>query len=222
MTDTPNGPQIPSSCPGKSAKRVFAQTSRASTHFGAAGKDVDGRDKPGHDGGQSRGRHFLSAVAFTFILAIIGFVAWVYSLGPLPLDEARRVSTTVVDRNGKLLRAYAMADGLWRLPVETKTDVDPTYLKLLFAYEDQRFYAHDGIDPLALGRAAVQLATRGHIVSGGSTISMQLARLMEPRRQRSLYAKLRQMVRAIEIERSMSKEQILDLYLALAPYGGNL
>ena len=78
------------------------------------------------------------------------------------------------------------------------------------------------IDPLALGRAALQLATRGHIVSGGSTISMQLARLMEPRRQRSLYAKLRQMVRAIEIERSLSKEQILDLYLALAPYGGNL
>ncbi|MGY4370584.1 membrane carboxypeptidase/penicillin-binding protein PbpC [Bradyrhizobium sp. LB1.3] len=133
-----------------------------------------------------------------------------------------RSSTTILDRNGKLLRAYAMADGRWRLPVETKANVDPTYLKLLLAYEDQRFYAHDGIDPLALGRAALQLATRGHIVSGGSTISMQLARLMEPRRQRSLYAKLRQMVRAIEIERSLSKEQILDLYLALAPYGGNL
>ncbi|WP_298877636.1 penicillin-binding protein 1C [uncultured Bradyrhizobium sp.] len=164
----------------------------------------------------------LSAIAFAFILAIIGFVAWVYSLGPLPLDEARRVSTTVVDRNGKLLRAYAMADGRWRLPVDAKANVDPTYLKLLFAYEDQRFYAHDGIDPLALGRAAVQLVTRGHIVSGGSTISMQLARLMEPRRQRSLYAKLHQMVRAIELERSLSKDEILDLYLALAPYGGNL
>ena len=138
------------------------------------------------------------------------------------MAEARQVSTTVVDRNGKLLRAYAMADGRWRLPVDAKTGVDPTYLKLLFAYEDKRFHSHDGIDPLALGRAATQLLSRGHIVSGGSTITMQLARLMEPRRQRSVHAKLRQMVRAVEIERRFDKDQILNLYLALAPYGGNL
>ena len=150
------------------------------------------------------------------------FAGWVASLGPLPLEQAREVSTTIVDRHGKLLRAYAMADGRWRLPVDAATDVDPTYLKLLFAYEDHRFYSHDGVDPLALGRAAFQLVTRGHIVSGGSTITMQLARLMEPRRQRSVSAKLRQIVRAVEIERQMSKEQILDLYLAKAPYGGNL
>ena len=64
--------------------------------------------------------------------------------------------------------------------------------------------------------------TRGHIVSGGSTITMQLARLMEPRRERSVYAKLRQMVRAVQLERQLSKDEILDLYLALAPFGGNL
>jgi penicillin-binding protein 1C len=150
------------------------------------------------------------------------FAAWVVSLPALPLTVAREVSTTIVDRNGKLLRAYAMADGRWRLPVSAATDVDPTYLKLLFAYEDRRFYAHAGVDPLALGRAALQLITRGHIVSGGSTITMQLARLMEPRRQRSISAKLRQIVRAIEIERQMSKPQILDLYLAMAPFGGNV
>ena len=150
------------------------------------------------------------------------FAAWVVSLGPLPLEQARKVSTTIVDRNGKLLRAYAMADGRWRLPVDAKTGVDPGYLKLLLAYEDRRFYSHGGVDPLALGRAAFQLVTRGHIVSGGSTITMQLARLMEPRRERSVYAKLRQMVRAVEIERQLSKDQILDLYLALAPFGGNL
>ncbi len=98
----------------------------------------------------------------------------------------------------------------------------PAYLKLLLAYEDRRFRIHAGVDPLALGRAAFQLLTRGHIVSGGSTITMQLARLMEPRRERSVYAKLRQMVRALEIERQMSKDQILDLYLAMAPFGGNL
>src|SRR5579884_1002746 len=71
-------------------------------------------------------------------------------------------------------------------------------------------------------RAAFQLVTSGHIVSGGSTITMQLARLMEPRRERSLSAKLRQIVRALEIERELSKDQILALYLSLAPYGGNL
>jgi penicillin-binding protein 1C len=162
------------------------------------------------------------ALAVACLVLAITFAAWVASLGPMPLREAREVSTTIIDRHGKLLRAYAMADGRWRLPVHAATDVDPTYLKLLFAYEDRRFYTHGGIDPLALGRAAFQLATRGHIVSGGSTITMQLARLMEPRRQRSIYAKLRQMVRAVEIERQMSKDQILDLYLAMAPYGGNL
>ena len=132
------------------------------------------------------------------------------------------VSTTIVDRHGKLMRAYAMTDGRWRLPVNATSDVDPSYLKLLFAYEDRRFNSHAGVDPLALGRAVFQLVTRGHVVSGGSTITMQLARLMEPRRQRSISAKLRQIVRAIEIERQMSKQQILDLYLAMAPFGGNL
>ena len=162
----------------------------------------------------------ISAVAS---LAVIGvFAGWVASLGPLPLEQAHTVSTSIVDRNGKLLRAYAMADGRWRLPVDTKAGIDPGYLKLLLAYEDRRFYDHRGIDPLALGRAALQLTRRGHIVSGGSTITMQLARLMEPRRERSVYAKLRQMVRAIQIERQLGKDQILDLYLALAPFGGNL
>jgi penicillin-binding protein 1C len=162
----------------------------------------------------------MSAIAGLMVAG--AFAAWVASLGPLPLGQAQKVSTTVVDRNGKLLRAYAMADGRWRLPVDARTGIDPGYLKLLLAYEDRRFLVHRGVDPLALGRAAFQLMTRGHIVSGGSTITMQLARLMEPRRERSISAKLRQMVRAIEIERQLSKEQILDLYLALAPFGGNL
>ncbi|THD46283.1 MAG: penicillin-binding protein 1C [Bradyrhizobium sp.] len=166
-------------------------------------------------------RRKLAALAAACIV-LTAFVAWALSLGPLPLTPAREVSTTIVDRNGKLLRAYAMADGRWRLPVDAKTGVDPGYLKLLLAYEDRRFHLHRGVDPLALGRAGLQLVTRGHIVSGGSTITMQLARLIEPRRERSVYAKLRQMVRALEIERRMSKDQILDLYLAMAPFGGNL
>jgi penicillin-binding protein 1C len=185
---------------------------------------VDGRDKPGHDEliGSRSVKTILAASLIICIMSIGAFVAWVVSLGPLPLAQAQQVSTSVVDRNGKLLRAYAMADGRWRLPVDARTGVDPGYLKLLLAYEDRRFRSHAGVDPLALGRAALQLLTRGQIVSGGSTITMQLARLMEPRRERSVYAKLRQMVRALEIERQLSKDQILDLYLALAPFGGNL
>jgi len=212
-----------SSWPGKSAKRVFARMSRPSTSSSRSRIDVDARDKPGHDGAGKRGAVRIVAFSFAIIASVtIAIGAWVVSLGPLSLAQARQVSTTIVDRNGKLLRAYAMADGRWRLPVDARTGVDPGYLKLLLAYEDRRFYSHAGVDPLALGRAAFQLVTRGHVVSGGSTITMQLARLMEPRRERSVYAKLRQMVRALQIERQLNKNQILDLYLALAPFGGNL
>ena len=96
------------------------------------------------------------------------------------------------------------------------------FFKLLFTYEDKRFHDHHGVDPLSLGRAAVQLISRGQIISGGSTISMQVARLLEPRERRSLGAKMRQIVRALELERALGKDGILALYLALAPYGGNL
>jgi penicillin-binding protein 1C len=206
--------QISSSWPG---------LSRPSTSSSAEAKGVDARVKPGHDGLSKRRIVRVAAVlCVIFSTVVAAFATWAVSLGPLPFDQAREVSTSIVDRNGKLLRAYAMADGRWRLPVDAKAGVDPTYLNLLLAYEDQRFREHGGVDPLALSRAAFQLITSGHIVSGGSTITMQLARLMEPRRQRSVQAKLRQIVRALEIERQLDKDQILDLYLTLAPFGGNL
>src|SRR5262249_18405659 len=108
---------------------------RASTTSAAAKQDVDGRGKPGPDRRGGWLRKTLIGVAVTFAVVAVAFTAWVVSLGPLPLDEARRVSTTIVDRNGKLLRAYAMTDGRWRLPVDARRDVDPTYLKLLLAFE---------------------------------------------------------------------------------------
>ena len=151
-------------------------------------------------------------------LAIAGFV---YSLGPVPLGRDLEYSHVVLDRNDRLLRAYATDKGRWRLPV-AEHDVDPRFLQLLFAYEDKRFRDHPGVDPLSLGRAAVQFVSRGHIVSGGSTITMQVARLLEPRERRSMSAKLRQIVRALELERALGKREILALYLTLAPYGGNL
>jgi penicillin-binding protein 1C len=161
------------------------------------------------------------AIATAGIICAGTFGAWVYSLGPLPLGENLEFSTVVVDRNGQLLRPYATVDGRWRLPATVK-DVDPRYLDLLIAYEDKRFRSHHGVDPLAVMRAAFQLATHGRIVSGGSTITMQVARLLEPRTDRTFLAKLRQAVRAIALERALSKDEILTLYLGLAPYGGNL
>jgi penicillin-binding protein 1C len=163
------------------------------------------------------------------VLAITGgFIAatalvsaiWVLSLGPAPLGKLE-YSHVVLDREGRLLRAYATSEGRWRLPV-TEREVDPGFLKMLFAYEDKRFRDHPGVDPLSMGRAAVQFISRGHIVSGGSTISMQVARLLEPRERRNLGAKMRQIVRALELERALGKDGVLALYLTLAPYGGNL
>lgn len=140
---------------------------------------------------------------------------------PPPLDAARIASPEVRDADGQLLRAFATKDGLWRLKT-TAGDVDPQFIRMLIAYEDHRFYQHPGVDIRALGRAAFQLITHGRIVSGGSTLSMQVARLIEPRESRSVFAKLKQMARAVQIERRLSKAEILDLYLSLAPYGGNL
>ena len=163
----------------------------------------------------------LASLAGAAFLAALAGGAYVYSLGRPPLGKDLETSHIVLDREGKLLRAYATSEGRWRLPATVK-DVDPRFLKLLFAYEDKRFYEHDGVDPLALGRAAFQFATSGHIVSGASTLTMQVARLLEPREHRSLGAKLRQITRALELEHALSKNEILSLYLTLAPYGGNL
>ena len=166
-------------------------------------------------------RIILAAFAGTVLLTALAGAAGVYALGPPPLGEHLETSHVVLDREGRLLRAYATAEGRWRLPVQA-AEVDPRLLKLLLAYEDKRFYEHYGVDAAALVRAAWQFSTAGRIVSGGSTLTMQVARLLEPREHRSLGAKLRQIVRAVELERALNKGQILSLYFMLAPYGGNL
>ncbi len=155
------------------------------------------------------------------VLLVTAAAAWIVSLGPPPLGEGLTFSTLVLDREGRLLRPFATPEGRWRLPARPD-GVDPRYLDVLLAYEDKRFYAHHGVDPLALLRAFGQFARNGRIVSGGSTITMQVARLLEPRSERSVLAKLRQIVRAAQLERALSKDDVLALYLELAPFGGNL
>lgn len=168
-----------------------------------------------------RWRTILATAGGALALVALGCAAWVWSLGAPPLGKGLDVSHVVLDRNGAVLRAYATKDGRWRLPA-TVEEVDPRYLRLLFAMEDKRFYEHHGVDPLSMARAAFQYVAQGHIVSGGSTLTMQVARLLEPRARRSLPAKLRQIARALQIEYALTKAEVLSLYLTLAPYGGNL
>jgi penicillin-binding protein 1C len=142
-------------------------------------------------------------------------------IGPLPLEATKAQSVTVVDREDRLLRAFTTADGQWRLPLDPK-NVDAHYLKMLFAFEDQRFYKHNGVDGQAVVRAVVQFAKHRRLVSGGSTLTMQVARLLERKHERTASGKIRQMVRAVQLEKALTKTEILRLYLRLAPFGGNL
>jgi penicillin-binding protein 1C len=163
----------------------------------------------------------LALIAGSGFGAALAWNRYEASLGPLDLTASREGSTIVVDRDGWLLRPFTLPDGRWRLPATTH-DVDPRYLTMLVAYEDGRFYQHDGVDLRALLRAGAQWLVRGHVVSGGSTLPMQVARLIEPRPERTIAAKLRQIARAFELEREVGKAGVLDRYLTIAPFGGNL
>ena len=156
-----------------------------------------------------------------FTAAIAAGLLYADRACPPPDLASLPMSATVLGRKGELLRPYEIATGRWRLAV-TLNEVDPLLQQMVIAYEDRRFVYHFGVDPLSAIRALKQLMTSGHIVSGGSTITMQLARLLEPREGRSLTAKLKQTARALQLERRYSKAQILNWYFNLAPYGGNL
>ncbi len=161
----------------------------------------------------------LAAALFLLAAARDGFDSWIEAtvLPPLTLET----SAEMLDRNGRLLRAFTVDDGRWRLATRIE-DVDPQYTRMLIAYEDKRFRTHGGVDPLAMLRAAWQAAINGRIVSGGSTLSMQAARLLEESGTGSLKGKLRQIRVALALERRLSKDEILELYLNRAPFGGNL
>jgi penicillin-binding protein 1C len=137
------------------------------------------------------------------------------------MARAIHVSPEVVDRHGVMLRAFLTEDGYWRMKTSVR-DVSPRYLAMLTAYEDKRFYDHGGVDPLAVLRAGLQYLGAGRIVSGGSTLTMQVARILEPPKSRGLGTKLFQMLRALQLEERYSKDEILSFYLTLAPFGGNL
>ena len=167
----------------------------------------------------------LRRVALLLGGAILVFAAALLILDrlfPLPPTGSGGASV-VVAADGTPLRTYPSRDGIWRYPV-TPDQVSPYYLQTLLGYEDRWFYWHPGVNPIALVRAAWQWATHGSIVSGGSTITMQVARLLDPelagQPSRLLSAKLRQIARAVQLEWHYSKDEILGMYLTHAPMGG--
>ncbi|MEO5629882.1 MAG: penicillin-binding protein 1C [Thermomonas sp.] len=144
---------------------------------------------------------------------------------PLPLPKGGDASTLVTARDGSPLRAFADGNGVWRYPT-TPDDVSPLYVQALLGYEDRWFWRHPGINPIALVRAGGQMLRHRRIVSGGSTLTMQVARIIDPglrgARTRTLLGKSRQLLRALQLEAYLSKREILAIYLQRAPFGGTI
>lgn len=154
-----------------------------------------------------------------FILALLLIPLILDRLFPLPLKEVQP-ARVVVAEDGTPLWRFADNQGIWRYPV-TPADVSPTYIQALLTYEDRWFWYHPGINPLALLRAAWQDLRHGSVISGGSTLTMQVARIIDPQ-PRTLRGKMIQAWRALQLEWHLSKSDILTLYLNRAPFGGTL
>lgn len=162
---------------------------------------------------------FRRSAGLTAATAIILAALWAldrWNPPALPTDDGAAVM--VLARDGTPLRAFADGTGVWRYPISVR-DVSPLYLEALLAYEDRSFPRHPGVNPLAVARAGWQNLRAGRVVSGGSTLTMQVARLLEPR-PRNLAGKAREALRAVQLEWHLDKEAILDLYLNRAPFGG--
>lgn len=153
------------------------------------------------------------------ILLLWGLVVAADRLWPLPLKEVNP-ARVVVDEQGTPLWRFADSEGIWRYPV-TIEEVSPRYLEALIQYEDRWFWDHPGVNPFSVLRAAWQDLTSGRVVSGGSTLTMQVARLLDPH-PRTFGGKVRQLWRALQLEWHLSKRDILTLYLNRAPFGGTL
>ncbi|PKH21830.1 penicillin-binding protein 1C [Enterobacterales bacterium CwR94] len=154
-----------------------------------------------------------------FFLLPVLLVVGLDRLYPLPLREVQP-ARVVVAEDGTPLWRFADRHGIWRYPV-TPEDVAPAYLEALLTYEDRWFWQHPGINPFSLLRAAWQDIRYGAIVSGGSTLTMQVARLVDPQ-PRTLRGKVVQAWRALQLEWHLSKRDILTLYLNRAPFGGTI
>ena len=168
--------------------------------------------------GRRWARLFPVLVSSVWLLAAVG--ALLDHLFPPDLSRLAAVGTEITDRNGRPLSLWPAPSGMWRFRADG-AHVSPVLLDLLITVEDRRFRYHPGVDPLALVRAAGQWMRAGRVVSGGSTLAMQAARLLEPR-PRTLRTKLIEMARAVQLQARFGRQGVLDIWLTLAPFGGNL
>jgi penicillin-binding protein 1C len=166
--------------------------------------------------GKEKRWRIIAIVFFSVLLCMSLLDRWF----PLPLPTRQASSVLVTARDGTPLRAFASESGVWRYPVKLD-EVSPLYVEALLGYEDRYFYYHIGVNPVALMRATRQGIANRRIVSGGSTITMQVARILDPH-PRTIFGKLRQIFRALQLEWYLSKDEILALYLSYAPFGGTI
>lgn len=153
------------------------------------------------------------------VVALLCTFNWI--VFPLPIDRLHLPSSTFIfSREGQLLNRFASRDGYWRVPVSLN-QISPLLVKSVLTCEDRWYYWHPGVNPVALVNAAIADLKAGRIVRGGSTISMQVARMMEPK-ERTILNKIVEILRAIQLELRYSKKELLELYFNLAPYGGNI
>ena len=154
-------------------------------------------------------------------IAIIGlFILFLLLNLIFPLKDKVEYSTTITDKNGEVINAFLTKDEKWRMKTELN-EISPLLRKTIIAKEDKYFYAHPGVNPFAVVRAGFKNIFRMRRTSGASTITMQVARALEPRK-RNIGSKMIEMFRAFQLEWKYSKDEILQLYLNLVPYGGNL
>ena len=158
-------------------------------------------------------------LAIGFLLAVVVVILIFITCLPEPLFRTP-VSTILLDKENKLLGASIADDGQWRFPA--RKNISEKFKMSIVCFEDKRFYHHPGIDPLAFSRALKDNITAGKIKSGGSTITMQVARMMRGNQSRSYYHKIIEMLLAVRIELSYKKSSILNAYASNAPFGSNV
>ena len=166
-------------------------------------------------------RHLIAITAVMCVISITGMVVGAQICAPDTAKfEAR--SYVLYDREGNLILELMPTDnGDYHRILTQPQDVDPLYLKMLLAAEDERFYHHLGVDPFAVARAAWSNLMAGTIVSGASTLAMQVCRLLEPK-DRTILAKATEALGALYLTQTYGREQVLTMYLTLAPFGGNI
>lgn len=158
----------------------------------------------------------------SFLLTPISLFVIAHLCFPLPKEKLLPpTSTIVLDRSGEWLRAFTSEDDMWCFPENSLDDISPLFQTAMLTYEDKWFYHHWGINPVSIACAAIDNFKAGKIVRGGSTITMQLARLMEPK-ERTLPNKFIEMFRAFQLELTYTKTEILTFYFNMLPYGGNI